>query len=208
MSAKIVFVEEIANDEKSFVGKSVRVLGRVKKVNGRERKLYITNATDSWLTAKKRKEDALESGHKSTILVSTVDVQPNFQFKKSMLYTFIGEFVFTDPSSNVSLPGSSTVVETKVDHKLPQSERYALRPRIVLQSEGIDFHLYRKCIILRRKFIAEQFGENANSRKDKTSDPNDENSSNSGKEPTTVAASFTPAENGAKRIKLSATDGK
>ena len=121
MSAKIVFVEEIANDEKSFVGKSVRVLGRVKKVNGRERKLYITNATDSWLTAKKRKEDALDSGHKSTILVSTVDVQPNFQFKKSMLYTFIGEFVFTDPSSNVSLPGSSTVVETKVDTKTNES---------------------------------------------------------------------------------------
>ena len=208
MSAEVFFVEEIANDEKSFVGKSVRVLGRVKKVNGRERKLYITNATDSWLTTKKRKEDGLDNGYKNTILVSTVDVQPTFQFKKSMLYTFIGEFVLTDPSSGVSLPGSSSVVGTKVDHKLPQSEKYALRPRIVLQSEGIDFHLYRKCIILRRKFIAEQFGENANSRKDKTSDPNDENSSNSGKEPTTVAASFTPAENGAKRIKLSVTDGK
>ena len=133
---------------------------------------------------------------------------PAVQFKKSMLYTFIGEFVLTDPSSGVSLPGSSSVVGTKVDHKLPQSEKYALRPRIVLQSEGIDFHLYRKCILLRRKFIAEQFGENANPRKEKASDPNNENSSNSGKESTTGVANFTAAENGAKRIKLSATSGK
>ena len=201
-------MEEIAKDEASFVGKSVRVLGRVKKVNARERKLYITNATDSWLTSKTRKDDALDNGRKDTILVSTVDVQPTFQFKKSMLYTFIGEFVLIDPSSDLSLPSSSSVIDTKVNNTLPPSESYALKPRIVLQSEGIDFHLYRKCILLRRKFIAEQFGENANPRKDKASDPNDENSSNSGKESTTGVASFTAAENGAKRIKLSATGGK
>ena len=127
-------------------------------------------------------------------------------FSSRVCFTFIGEFVFTDPA-NVSLPGSSTVVETRSTTNY-QSERYALRPRIVLQSEGIDFHLYRKCILLRRKFIAEQFGEKANPRKDKASDPNGENSSNSGKEPSTGAGSYTPAENGAKRIKLSVTDGK
>ena len=195
---------EIANDEKSFVGKSVRVLGRVKKVYGRERKLYITI---NWFMTPLRSVKRMAWIMATKIpYLSLCDVQPTFQFKRACTHSLVSLCLLIPPPASVylallqlSVPRSTTI---------PQSEKYALRPRIVLQSEGIDFHLYRKCIILRRKFIAEQFGENANSRKDKTSDPNDENSSNSGKEPTTVAASFTPAENGAKRIKLSATDGK
>ena len=95
MSAEIVFVNELLRNQSLYAGKSIRVLGKIKKIESRKKKLYIVNENSLSISNSKNDKDVNED----TIVVHTADIQPTFPFRKHMLYTFIGEFVHIDNSN-------------------------------------------------------------------------------------------------------------
>ena len=181
MSAEIVFVNELLRNQSLYAGKSIRVLGKIKKIESRKKKLYIVNENSLSISNSKNDKDVNED----TIVVHTADIQPTFPFRKHMLYTFIGEFVHIDNSNtdnddntnNMMMTASTTTTTTTTtsnssstvktttktnDNNNNNKQQYILKPRIVIQSEGVDFILYKQAILARRKFLTTTFDDDEN----------------------------------------------
>ena len=182
MSAEIVFVNELLRNQSLYAGKSIRVLGKIKKIESRKKKLYIVNENSLSISNSKNDKDVNED----TIVVHTADIQPTFPFRKHMLYTFIGEFVHIDNSNtnnddntnNMMMTASTTTTTTTTttsnssstvktttktnDNNNNNKQQYILKPRIVIQSEGVDFILYKQAILARRKFLTTTFDDDKN----------------------------------------------
>ena len=183
MSAEIVFVNELLRNQSLYAGKSIRVLGKIKKIESRKKKLYIVNENSLSISNSKNDKDVNED----TIVVHTADIQPTFPFRKHMLYTFIGEFVHIDNSNtnnddntnNMMMTASTTTTtttsttsnssstvktttKTNDNNNNNNKQQYILKPRIVIQSEGVDFILYKQAILARRKFLTTTFDDDEN----------------------------------------------
>ena len=130
-----------------------------------------------------------------TIVVSTADVEPKFPFRKHMLYTFIGEFIELDNvnnnatvlngqnnnsssnNNNMMMMPTTTTTTTAVKSAITSNkeEKYILKTRIVLESEGIDCNLYKTAIYARRTFLSNLYGdENQNDNSSSTGSSSNE----------------------------------
>ena len=134
-AGKIVFLEEIENDGEAYVGKSLRVVGSIEKFDVRSKMVLL-----SQLCPSKIKKVFLR------INTSSLDPQAinSGGFRKGSLFMFIGEL----KSQIIEVKDKNTNSELKPEK--------VLMARVGRNSDGLDLHLYRKAVLARRAFLAEE----------------------------------------------------
>ena len=136
-SGEIVFLEEIEGGEEKYVGKSIRVVGSIEHFNIRNRMVLLSQSFPS------KKEKAFLHIDTSSLDQST---SKTGGFRKGALFMFIGEL------KNQMLEGNEKNCASPTGSVLGK----VLAARIGRNSDGLDLHLFRKAVLARRSFLAEE----------------------------------------------------
>ena len=131
-SGEIVFLEEIEQAGDSCLGRSLRVVGRIEHFDVRNKMVLLSESLPS------RKKKIFLHIDTSSLDQSTSNTGG---FRKGSLFMFIGELkhqTLDGADGTATAPGK------------------ALAARIGRNSDGLDLHLYRKAVLARRTFLAEE----------------------------------------------------